>query len=391
MHERTGAQPDALVSGTPMSASRLLRPALILLLAGCIVSGLAGGLLRAGVPIIGVVPAGWVIPAASLHAALMICGFLGTVIGIERAVALRAPWAFVVPMASATGGAMMMLGMPDWGWSLFLLAAAVFVVVNMAIVKRQSATHTWLLLLSALVWLGGNVRFVHHGLSDATVQAWLSFLVLTIAAERLEMARLMRTSPWSGPLLATALALLLAGVVLAEWAEQTATILFSTGLLALALWLLAFDVARRTIRTQGLSRYMAVCLLLGYVWLAVSGLSWIALALGHASRDAALHALTLGFVVSMVMGHAPVILPAVARVKLHVDARFYVPLGLLHASLVLRLGPGHENPDLLALGSTLNAAAIALFALTVLSAAWSWRRRHPDTAPARRRTPTHQP
>lgn len=391
MHERTGAQPDALVSGTPMSASRLLRPALILLLAGCIVSGLAGGLLRAGVPVIGLVPAGWVIPAASLHAALMVCGFLGTVIGIERAVALRAPWAFAAPMASALGGALMLQGLPDWGWGLFVLAAAVFVLVNVAIVKRQSATHTWLLLLSALVWLGGNVRFMHHGLSDATVQAWLSFLVLTIASERLEMARLMRASAWSRPLLAVTLAGLLAGVALAEWVEQAATILFGSGLLALALWLLAFDVARRTIRTQGLSRYMAVCLLLGYVWLGLSGLSWIALALGHATRDAALHALTLGFVVSMVMGHAPVILPAVARVKLHVDARFYVPLGLLHASLILRLGPGHESPDLLALGSALNAAAIALFALTVLSAAWSWRRRHPDTAPARRRAPAHQP
>ncbi len=359
------------------STSAWARPALVALVAFSLLAGLAGGLMRAGVPIIGWLPAAWILPAASLHAALMVCGFLGTVIGIERAVALHAPWAFLAPLASASGAVCLMLGQTWPGMALIVLAGATFVLVNVFIVGRQAARHTWLLLASALIWLLGNVRFMHHGLANGTLLAWLGFLVLTIAAERLEMTRLMRVRPWSTPSLGACLALLLAGIVLAEWQDQAALLLWGLGLLALSAWLISFDIARHTIKAEGLSRYMAACLLLGYAWLGVSGLCWMGMGLGMATRDAALHALGLGFIISMVMGHAPVILPAVARVKLHFDARFYLPLALLHASVLVRLLAGHTDHAWHAAGSTLNAMAIVLFAATVISAAWSWRRRHP--------------
>lgn len=369
--------------------SRVLRPSMIALVAFSLLSGMAGGLLRAGVPVFQALPSEWIMSTASLHAALMICGFLGTVIGIERAVALHAPWAFLAPISSALGGLLLVTGHTSAGIWLFMLAALVFVLVNVFIVGKQAAIHTYLLLLSALLWLGGNLRFMHHGLHNATLTAWFAYLVFTIAAERLEMARLTRPHAWSRPLLGAALAIVLAGTLLTEWQDDMGCVLFGTGLLALALWLMRFDIARHTIKAEGLSRYMAVCLLSGYVWLGVSGLCWMALGLGQSTRDAALHALALGFIMSMVMGHAPVILPAVARVKLHVDARFYLPLMLLHLSLFMRLVPGHADASWQARGSALNVVAIIVFALTVISAIWSWRRRHPDYpghAPGTRRT-----
>ena len=39
-------------------------------------------------------------------------------------------------------------------------------------------------------------------------------------------------------------------------------------------WLGRYDVARRTIRGHGLTRYMAAALLTGYAWLAVAGGLW---------------------------------------------------------------------------------------------------------------------
>jgi hypothetical protein len=53
---------------------------------------------------------------------------------------------------------------------------------------------------------------------------------------------------------------------------------------------------------------MAVCLIAGYAWLAVTGGIWL---IAGASVDgpgygAAVHAVLLGFVMSMVMAHAPV-------------------------------------------------------------------------------------
>ena len=105
-------------------------------------------------------------------------------------------------------------------------------------------------------------------------------------------------------------------------------------------------------------------------------MAWAATALGLPWRDTALHALGLGFIFSMMMGHAPVILPAIARVKLQFGFFFYVPLAALHLSLALRLGWGAVDAAQRATGASLNAAAIALFAATVAGAAVAWRIQH---------------
>ena len=125
---------------------------------------------------------------------------------------------------------------------------------------------------------------------------------------------------------------LLAGAALSP-RSAAGGVVFGIALTALALWFGQFDIARRTLFAQGLPRYMAVCLLTGYAWLAVAGLAWVGMVQGGEGRDLALHALGLGFIFSMVMGHAPVILPAVAGVKLLFGPWFYVPLLALHASL----------------------------------------------------------
>src|SRR5690606_8032025 len=89
--------------------------------------------------------------------------------------------------------------------------------------------------------------------------------------------------------------------------------LLATALLLLVGWLLRFDVATRLARSTGLPRYMAICLLAGYGWLVVAAGIWLVAGPVGAgpAYDAVLHAIFLGFVLSMIMAHAPVILPAV--------------------------------------------------------------------------------
>ena len=110
-------------------------------------------------------------------------------------------------------------------------------------------------------------------------------------------------------------------------------------MILLGLWLLRFDIARRTIKQSGLTRFIAVCLLSGYVWLVVSGL--IALIYGAVSAgpvyDAMLHAIFLGFVFAMIFGHAPIIFPAVLGLEIDYQSYFYIPLILLHLSLIARI------------------------------------------------------
>ena len=83
----------------------------------------------------------------------------------------------------------------------------------------------------------------------------------------------------------------------------------------------------------------------------------------------ALHALMLGFVFSMVFGHAPVIFPAVLRVSVPYHPVFYAPLALLHLSLALRLaGDLAGLAEWRSAGGALNALALLAFILNTIAA-----------------------
>lgn len=363
-------------SAVPAKASALalvLRTGLVLLVVAALVTGVTGGLVRAGAWSADLAGKNWLVHASIDHAALMLSAFLGSVIGVERAVAIGHPAAFAGPLASALGGLCLLAGQPDAAGWLGLMAAAVFVAMNLVFLVRQPEPHIALLLLGALAWAGGNILFAidHH--ASRALTWWFSFVILTIAAERLEMHRLMRAQAMAYPLLFAIVACLAAGTVASLASPVWSGVLFGIALMALALWLWIYDVARRTVRTQGLARYMAVCLLGGYVWLAIAGLAWLGTAVGCPGRDVALHALGLGFVISMVMGHAPVILPAVARVKLRFGPWFYVPLASLHISLVVRLLLPMAWPMVRHTGVVLNVVTLVLFAATLLLSAFLYR------------------
>jgi hypothetical protein len=256
---------------------------------------------------------------------------------------------------------------------LLAAAGAVFVWVNVVVVRRQPAPHTRLLLAAAGTWLVGNLLFALGQGGAAVLPWWFAFLVMTIAAERLEMTRLMRRRPAAPWLLLAILSLMVVGASWSWLSPAVGGVLYGVSLVLLAWWLITYDIARRTVFAEGLSRYMAVCLLGGYVWLAVAGLAWAGTALGQPWRDVALHALGLGFIFSMMMGHAPVILPAIARIKLQFGWAFYLPLAALHASLLVRLGWGSFDAAPRAAGAAWNAASIALFAATMAGAALAAR------------------
>ncbi|URI07917.1 hypothetical protein MW290_04850 [Aquincola tertiaricarbonis] len=361
----------------------ILRALFLSVVASLLVTGIIGGLLRAGVAVPLPAHSAWPGQAVLAHAFLMICAFMGTVIGIERAIAVKARAAFAAPVLSALAGVSMLAGAPMVAGWLAVLASLGFIAVNVTVVSRQKAAHTLLLLTGATAWLVGNLLLALGSQAAAVVPWWFSFLVLTIAAERLEMTRLMRRRSGAAAALYVCLGLMLAGSAVFAVSPVWGGWLYGLSLAGLALWLVSFDIARRTISSHGLSRYMAVCLLLGYAWLAVAGIAWIATSLGYSARVAALHALGLGFIFSMMLGHAPVILPALARVKLLFGWFFYVPLALLHSSLALRLFFGPFDFALLGAGAAGNAAAIAVFAATMVASVLAWRARHP--APHRKR------
>lgn len=382
--ERARPPADGLVSAPVDSriatgAAQPATPIIVRVIMGsavfALLAGIVGGLLRAGAidaGLTGVAPFGAAVVA---HASLMICAFFGAVIGIERAVALKQTWAFLAPIFAGAGGIAILLGgniAPNW---LFVAAAASFVAVNIAVVAKQRAAHTLVLLVAALAWLGGSALQLWQPGVAASIPWWFGFLVITIAAERLELTRLMPRRPGSGMILVAGVAGLIVGA--AGWipAPRWGGAVYGMSLLILAGWGLKFDIARRTIATTGASRYMAACLLAGYGWLGIGGLAWIAVSLGlTGAHDAAMHAIGLGFVFDMVMAHALVILPAVAKIRLVYRPVLYVGFGLMQVSLVLRLFGAPLMASLQAVGAGLNALAILVFMASILGIALLARR-----------------
>ena len=339
-----------------------------------LLAGLCGGLLRIGWGS-GHVP----LSLGLVHGPLMVCGFLGTLISLERAVALSRGWAYGVPILAGLGGAFAMAGVSG-GPLVFTLASLGLLGLYGVLLRMQAEPFLQVMALGAGAWAVGNVVWLSGAAVSAAVPWWLGFLVLTIAGERLELSRMLFHPPHVERLflgLAVGLATALAVTTLAP---GTGARLTGAVLLALAAWLSRYDVARRTVRQAGLTRFIAVCLLAGYVWLGVGGglaLVYGAVVAGPA-YDALLHAVFVGFVFSMIFGHAPIIFPAVLGVPPFYRPVLYAPLALLHVSLVLRMAGDLAGwLELRRWGGLLNAAAVLLFLASTAFSVLTSRRRVP--------------
>jgi len=289
---------------------------------------------------------------ALLHGPLMVSGFLGTVIAAERASALGRVWAWLAVAANG-GGALVALvgaGSPitqqfflQAGAALFVLGGIGLVGIFAAILRREPTFFNAIMGLGALAYLCGNLMLLAGQTIPSAVPFWSVFLVSTIAGERLELNRFLRPRRGTGVVFGLAVILLAVGGAIALFDRSVADRVMGFSFLVLGVWLIMNDIARRTVRMNGVTRYTAICLLSGYFWLVVSGLSLLTNPgeLAGPRYDLNLHTLYVGFVLTMIFGHAPIIVPALTGKAVDYRGHFYLPLTLLHASLLLRAGGDH--------------------------------------------------
>jgi len=299
------------------------------------------------------------------HGPLMIVGFLGTVIGLERAVALKKPWAYGAPIFAALSAIAQLSILPArWSQTFAVISSVILLAIFCFLWWHHHESYLVIIGLGAVLWLIGNSLWLGDYPYFSAVGWWAGFLVLTITGERLELSRLTRISRGSRLLLFFAIAVFVVGLFRMSISEPGSR-LAGAGLIAVALWLLRWDIAWRTIRIPGLSRFMAASLLSGYLWLLAAGVLWIIYAgdfIAGFHYDAMLHSIFLGFVFVMIFAHAPIILPSVMEVSLPFRNSFYAHLILLHLSLLLRIGGDiAESPRAHMWGGLLNGLAIILF------------------------------
>jgi hypothetical protein len=341
----------------------------------CLVIGVGTGLFRLG----------WNFPLpkiqlAAMHGPLMVCGFFGTLIALERAVAIARRWAYLGPLFAGLGGVAIISGTPIAIAQLFLtLGSLILLGASVRVFRQQAALFTFTLALGAGCWVVGNLLWLAGLPMQNLVPWWLGFLLVTIAGERLELSRFRPLMPGAKYLFGLIIGVLVTGMILSTSLARPGEVVIASAEILLAIWLLRHDIARRTVQLPGLTRFIAVCMLSGYGWLMTAGLITLATDVFPAASlryDAALHALTLGFTFSMVFGHALIIFPAVARITVPYRTYFYIPLVALHLSLSLRIaGDLFAQPAWRSIGGALNALTLMSFILfTVFAVAgrkWS--------------------
>ena len=320
----------------------------------------------------GLVRMGWHLPSlpndmTGFHGPLMVCSFLGTVISLERSVAFGRRWAYLGPLLAALGGLLLVTGQPpSAGIASILAASIVLTLTTTAIVLRQFAPFTITLLLGSLFWLIGNLLWLDGMEIRRIIPWWTGFLILTIAGERLELSRLLPPSRAGKNAFMAIIALLMTGAVTSSLTTTANLQPYSLALVALALWLCTQDIAIHTIRQQGFTQFIAACLLSGYAWLLIGGVVGLVSPrlIPGTSYDAFLHSILVGFVFSMIFGHAPIIFPAITKARMRYHPLLYLPVALLHASLICRIaGDLLDAPQARSVGGAMNAIAFLLFVL----------------------------
>lgn len=377
------------MQGAAAGRTGLAKARLALLAGGGLglLGGLWTGLARAGLPV-GDGP-------AAHHGLLMTFGFLGTLVALERAVAHRRWWAYLAPASSGLAALLLLAGGPVVVSGVLLVVAGVLVTVvyvQNGLTLGRFEPYLVLMGAGAVAWVVAAVAWT-TGASPVRLGPLLAaFLVLTILGERLELSRLRQPGRAAIVRVLTTLAVFVAGVGLSWFDRGAGLVVAGVALVATTAWFVRNDVARVTIRRDGLPRFAAACMLAGYAWLAIGGVLWVVLGLGLGGalvHDAAVHAVFLGFVLSMVMGHAPIILPAVLRIQLPYRRVAWLPLALLHLTVSVRVIADLAGSTWgRSVGAAANVAVLLLFvAVTVTTAArassTTWQ---PDLTPL-----THRP
>ncbi|MCB0136613.1 MAG: hypothetical protein KDD75_16025, partial [Caldilineaceae bacterium] len=138
---------------THATAPRWLRLLLLAAAVGGLLLGMWAGLIRLGWPWPVLRP---VLPV--LHGPLMACGFLGVLIGLERAVGTGWRWAYAGPALVAGGTIVALAGVPGWpGPLLTTLGSLIVTAVLVGLVRIQPALFTATMAVGGAAWVGGNL------------------------------------------------------------------------------------------------------------------------------------------------------------------------------------------------------------------------------------------
>ncbi len=341
----------------------VLRVSLLFSAVILMISGLWAGLLRMG----------WQLPnnvSAMQHGPLMVVAFFATLIALERAVGLAKLWVYLSPLILGLAGfSSLLFGTTRFSLLLFVVGSGVYLISAIYLFILQKADFSFVMALGALALFVANILWTFNIPLNTVVIFWASYLVLIITGERLELSRFVKKPKLAVQVFLGSVVINIIGLLIMLVNQDIGIRIVAFAFLVMAAWLLRYDIARVNIKRDGVYRFMAAALLAAYFWLAVAGIWFlvVGMRLAGPQYDGPLHAIFLGFVFSMVFAHAPVIFPAVLKLKIKFSKILYAPLVLLHVSLAVRLYGDLYSYQLRYWGGMLSAIAIVLYFISAMA------------------------
>ncbi|MCI1901416.1 MAG: hypothetical protein LKI93_01610 [Bifidobacteriaceae bacterium] len=347
---------------TPGAVVKLPRTRLILLFLAAVgaIIGLNSALVRSSIPTFATRA-----PLGDGHGVFMVFGFLGGAIGLERAVAFQAgspakpKWGFLAPGFAGVGSLLMVFealpfvsretaiaplafmatnpqALPGIAWTLSMAALT---GIYLGVWRRQQSVAVLIQLLGAFLGVCGIALWA-RGI-DAQILApwWMGYLVLTIVGERIELARvafIAHNIEWYIFFASVAFAVSLGLCLLNPTVGYPAMGITLGIMLLLAI---THDTARKTYKLKGVTGFMGTCMLVGYAWALLAAAVWIFSPTGFSGywRDMAIHALAIGFTMSMVAAHASMIIPSITRRPMTYKPVLWVGWLVMQVGLAVRL------------------------------------------------------
>ncbi|MFD2200781.1 hypothetical protein [Shivajiella indica] len=273
-----------------------------------LILGIAGGWIRLGYLEYNVTG------SAANHGLLMVGGFLGTLISLERAMVMKHKAWLLVPMLSGMSiPVLLFLGKPVLGNGLLFSASVGLIAIMYLQSVRHQEIYQFIMSVGAISWMLGNFMILYTDFIASAVPWWVGFILFTIVGERLELSKFLPT-----PKIAkNALIWLLALFFLGMWTpfHGIGNWLMGTSVIFISFWLLHYDMAKIASKKENQFKYIGIGLRVGYVWLTLHGIILCFMENHPLYYDLFVHTFFLGFTFSMIWAHAPIILPMVLNIK----------------------------------------------------------------------------
>ncbi|MFZ1806277.1 MAG: hypothetical protein WAU36_03590 [Cyclobacteriaceae bacterium] len=282
---------------------------------------------------------GWGVPLPEIyvhHGVIMVGGFLGNLIALEKIIPLRDYRFFIGPLLSASSIVVFIAGEFQYALVMIILASLVLLVVYATYLKRQYSLYLLLAMIGAICWFIGNVLLLWKRFYPMVFPWWMGFLLFTIVSERLELTKFLPVSQKNRNGLVILLSVFMVGIILPFHGIG----IYVTGLslVFISVWLMRHDIVRLTIKKESLVRFTGITLSCGYIALLLEGVFLFALRDTAFGYDIVVHTFFLGFIFSMIFAHGPIILPGVLGLTVKpYHPFFYFPLITLYVSLIIRI------------------------------------------------------